>query len=142
MKIILTMLLALVPLSATRADILISNPYIRATPPVVPNSAAFMRLSNTGNAPVFLTSANTSAAKNSEIHAHENTDGVMKMHLIEKLEIPARSAVHLEPGGLHLMIFDLKQPLMPGMTIPMVLNFSDGTSHKLRLPVMNISLGE
>lgn len=49
---------------------------------------------------------------------------MMKMRPVEKIEIPAESTVKLEPGGLHVMLFDLKKDLAAGDTVEVTLTFS------------------
>jgi copper(I)-binding protein len=48
-------------------------------------------------------------------------DGVMKMRPLERIELPAGTAVKLAPGGLHIMLIDLKQPLQRGEKVPVTL---------------------
>jgi copper(I)-binding protein len=43
---------------------------------------------------------------------------------VEKVEIPADSTVKLEPGGLHVMLLDLKKDLVVGDTVEVTLTFS------------------
>jgi copper(I)-binding protein len=49
---------------------------------------------------------------------------MMKMQQVEKIEIPADSTVKLEPGGLHVMLFDLAKDLVAGDTVDVTLTFS------------------
>jgi copper(I)-binding protein len=43
--------------------------------------------------------------------------------------------VELKPGGYHVMLMDLKQPLVPGSTVPLTLTLRDskGVESKLDL---------
>jgi hypothetical protein len=41
------------------------------------------------------------------------------------LDLPPRQAVELKPGGYHLMLMDLKKPLVVGETVPIELSFVD-----------------
>jgi copper(I)-binding protein len=50
--------------------------------------------------------------------------GMMTMRPVEKVEIPADSTVKLEPGGLHVMLLDLKKDLVVGDTVEVTLTFS------------------
>ena len=43
------------------------------------------------------------------------------------LALPARQAVELKPGGYHLMLMDLKQPLAKGTQLPLTLRFVDAS---------------
>ena len=37
--------------------------------------------------------------------------GVMKMRAVPALDVPSGGKVELKPGGYHVMLLDLKQPL-------------------------------
>jgi copper(I)-binding protein len=51
---------------------------------------------------------------------------VMRMReLKDGLALPARQTVELKPGGNHVMLMDLKQPLAKGSTVPLRLRFED-----------------
>ena len=54
----------------------------------------------------------------------------MKMRAIDSLALPAGKTVELKPGGYHLMLLDLAQPLKEGDNVPMVLTFADGKAGK------------
>jgi copper(I)-binding protein len=72
-------------------------------------TAAFMTLNNTGAEKFVLTSAYLEGAGSVEIHTHTHDNGVMRMRQIHELTVNAGESVVLEPGGLHLMIFGIKQ---------------------------------
>ncbi len=40
---------------------------------------------------------------------------------MQKIELPAKKTVKLAPGGLHVMLIGVKQPLKPGDKVPLVL---------------------
>lgn len=72
----------------------------------------------------------TGSGKSPDDHtAHENDDpmsgdsGNMTMKQVHKVDIPADGTVTLEPGGLHIMLFDLAGPLKSGQTVPVTLTF-------------------
>jgi len=50
-------------------------------------------------------------------------DDSMTMQEIDKLEIPAGETVKLEPGGYHVMLIDLVEPLEVGQTFDVTLTF-------------------
>ena len=60
---------------------------------------------------------------------------VMKMRAIPGLELPAGKAVDLKPGGYHVMLMSLKQPLKDGETVPLtlVVEGKDGKQEKLEV---------
>ena len=48
---------------------------------------------------------------------------VMKMRPIAGLDIPAGQSVSLQPGGEHIMLMGLHQPLREGQSFPLTLDF-------------------
>ncbi|WP_343803662.1 copper chaperone PCu(A)C [Marinobacterium maritimum] len=123
--------------AAMAADVAVKTPYARATAPGQPNSAVFMQINNQGEA-TRLVNASSSAAKVVELHAHTQDQGVMRMRQIDAIELPANSQVELAPGGLHIMLIGLEAPLQDGSQIDMTLEFDDGTSEQLDVPVQMV----
>jgi copper(I)-binding protein len=103
-------------------------------------SAAYLTIANAGAAADRLVSAATDVAGLVEIHTSEmDSQGVMRMRpLTDGLEIPPNGSVSLEPGGYHIMLMELNQPLMPGETVTLTLKFASGTTldveAEIRLP--------
>jgi len=54
----------------------------------------------------------------------------MKMRSVDAVELPAGKPVELKPGGLHVMLLDLKQPLSKGDRVPLVLRI-EGADRKV-----------
>jgi copper(I)-binding protein len=109
-------------------SVTVTDPYVRAVPPVVKTSAAFMQLLYRGDEEQFLVDARTPAAGAVELHMHETDGGVMRMRRIPHIHLPPGQPVSLQPGGLHLMLFDLQETLAPGDSVPITLIFADGSA--------------
>ncbi|XOB63074.1 copper chaperone PCu(A)C [Campylobacterota bacterium DY0563] len=123
------------------SDLKIEDGYIRATPPNLPNSAAFMKVKNSSNETVSLVKASSSASKVVELHTHLMKDSVMKMVQVPSIDIPANTEVSLQPGGFHIMLIGLNQALKEGENITLTLEFSNGESKTLTLPVKTVMGG-
>jgi copper(I)-binding protein len=91
------------------AELVVEEGYVRKPIPGRSMSAAFMTVRNTGTEDFVVTSACLEGAESVEIHTHSHDDGVMRMRQLHELTIKAGEAVTLEPGGLHLMIFGIKE---------------------------------
>jgi|SRR5690625_2072188 len=117
----------------------IEDAYVRATPPGTDVTAGYMRLRNTGETGVRLVAAQTDVAEYVELHDHIHEDGVMKMRQVEAIELPAGAEVALEPGGLHLMMFRLGEPLAAGRVVNLRLEFSDGERRDIQAEVRHPS---
>lgn len=115
----------------------ISDAWAHATAPGQDVGAAYMTLKSSEDA--TLVSASSPAADSVEIHRMWMDHGVMKMRMLDSLSLPAGKPVKLEPGGFHLMLFDLKKPLKAGDKIEILLTLKGKhgkqSSQKVSLPV-------
>lgn len=109
----------------------VSDPFVRLVPDSAQNTGAFMLLKNKSNSAVFLVKAENEASSKTELHAHANDNGVMKMVEVPEIEIPAKGEVALKPGSFHIMLMGLKAPLVENQAIDIALTFKDGSSQKL-----------
>lgn len=101
----------------------IEHPWARATAPSAPNGAAYLVLNGTGGGSDRLVSAATPVADKAELHTHLMDNGVMKMRPVDAIEVTPGSPTALQPGGLHIMLLGLKQPLVKGKAFPLTLTF-------------------
>jgi hypothetical protein len=135
-SLLLAIFFAMPVLAGSAADeVLVANPYVRAVPAVMENSAAFMTLKNTGTTEHAVVSAASRAAEVVELHTHVKDGEVMRMRQIDKINIQAGDATILEPGGLHVMLLGLKRPLSVGSTVQVDLTFNDGSTKSVVAPV-------
>jgi len=116
----------------------VQNAWARATVKGQMATGAFMTLKADHGA--RLVGASSPVAGVAQIHEMKMDAGVMKMAEVQGgLDLPAGKAVELKPGGYHVMLMDLKQPLEKGSTVPLTLTFKDahGAQQKveLKLPV-------
>ncbi len=101
----------------------IDHPWSRATAPSAANGAAYFVLSTNGKEEDRLLSASTPVAEKAELHTHLMDNGVMKMRPVNAIEVAPGSPTALAPGGLHVMLLGLKQPLVKGKSFPLTLVF-------------------
>jgi copper(I)-binding protein len=79
-----------------------------------------------GSAGDALLSAAYPAAERVELHrTTAGEDGMMQMAQIDRLEVRPGGSVQLEPGGYHLMLINLSQPLVAGQTAEVELTFEN-----------------
>jgi periplasmic copper chaperone A len=110
--------------SSARDSLRIEHPYARPTPPGARTGGAYLTIDNRGNEPDRLLRVATPAAGAAEIHSMTMEGNVMRMRAVAAVEIPARATTALKPGGYHVMLMDLKQPLVAGETLPLSLTFA------------------
>lgn len=104
-------------------DLHIQHPWSRALPPVAPTGAAYLTIENRGEQSDTLLGASTPIAGHTELHEHVHQDDLMKMQQIDRVEIAPGESVEFSPGGHHVMLFELKEPLVAGHGYPMTLIF-------------------
>jgi copper(I)-binding protein len=121
MSIRLTLIAAtLLAASATHAQTTVTEPWVRSTGAGQKVSGAYLQITSVGGG--RLLSASSPVAGVVEIHEMSMDGNVMKMRALPAgLELPAGKAVALKPGGFHVMLMDLKQPLKAGGTVPLTL---------------------
>lgn len=109
-------------------DIQIDHPWARPTITTRQPAAVFFTLKNQGGAADRLIGAKVDArfAGGAELHTTLNDDGVMRMRrLADGLDVPAGATVEVQPGGAHLMLFNLAEPLEDGFRFPVTLVFEN-----------------
>lgn len=116
------------------AEILIEGPWVRETPPGRTVAAGYVQIRNNGERARALLTAKSPEASRVELHTMEHEEGMMRMRQIDRLDVPAGTTVALEPGGLHLMLFDIETAQV-GNHIPVTLTFDDGWEIEARFPV-------
>lgn len=89
-------------------------------------AAAYMRISNQSSKMQVLNYIHSPAADHIELHRTMYTDGMMQMRPVSKLSLSPGETKILEPGGFHLMIFGLYDPLKAGDTFELTLEFESG----------------
>jgi periplasmic copper chaperone A len=140
-KILLAMYLCSFHLIA--GDILVEDAYVRAVPPSLQNSASFMNIINNSNKVIYLEKAESSLAKKLEFHEHIMNNNMMKMQELAQIKIPANGSVKLAPGGYHIMLLGLNQPIKNGDIVQSIkLYFSNEEVVELNdIPILSVMNG-
>lgn len=123
-------------LAGAADQVSVQDPYVRLAPPNAPATGAFMVIKNNGDKDVKVLKADNPATNKTELHTHLNDGGVMKMRPVESIEIKARGETVLKPGGLHVMMIDLKAPMKEGDMVPITLTFDDGSTKQVDAKVV------
>ncbi len=110
-------------------------PWARATPGGAKVGGAYLELKAAPGPGDRLVSASSPAAGTVEIHEHIDDRGVMKMRRIDGLAVPGGASVTLKPGGYHLMLMNLKQPLKQGDKVSLTLTFEKAGTLAVEGPV-------
>src|SRR5690606_17740395 len=124
--------------AAASAEMVVEDAYVRAPPPGAPAGSAYMVLRNTADATVDLVGAESAAAGKITLHSTMNHGGMMHMMETETVAVPAGGEVVLQSGGMHLMLEQLTDEVVPGKEIELTLKFSDGSSVVVSAPVRSV----
>ncbi|MBP2311844.1 copper chaperone PCu(A)C [Azospirillum soli] len=115
----------------------VTEPWARAGTPAARSGAAFMTIKNGGTEADRLVGAETPVAEKAELHTHLMDNGVMKMREVDAIELPPGESVALRPGGLHVMLMGLKQPLTQGGRFPVTLTFAKAGAVTVEVPIQS-----
>jgi len=86
-------------------------------------AAGYMSIHNMGGTADKIVEVSSAAAERVEIHTHKMEEGIMRMRQIDSIAVAPNGYTELKPGGLHLMIFDLKEPVEMGGKLPVTVVF-------------------
>jgi copper(I)-binding protein len=124
------LLLSQTALASDPLPIKIEDGWVRAVPPSVTDTAAFMRIENTGDTPLRLTGGNCSIAGMGMLMktTRQMVQGVevLGMGGLDFIDIPPHSGHILKPGGDHLMLMNITSHPHPGDLVTVTLEFDPG----------------
>ena len=129
---LLAMLLALITCAAAAAQVLglvVTDAWIRQ-PPGTDVAAAYLTLRNPTSKPITVVGIESTVAGHAMIHETKTEGGQSRMRPHEQLVVAPGETVKFEPGGLHVMLHDMK-PVAVGQTVQLILLLADGS----KLPV-------
>jgi hypothetical protein len=135
--LIFTFLMVSISLVACQGESALTVEEAWARPgPAGSNSAVYFLIDNPTNREDSLIGASSSSASQVEIHlSMMGADETMSMHPQESVPIPERGQVTFEPGGLHVMLVNLKRDLAEGEQIELILRFREAGEITLQVPV-------
>jgi copper(I)-binding protein len=120
-------------------DLVISQAWSRATPNGAKIGSGYFTIENKGTAADKLIGISGDISGKIELHEMSMNNGVMKMRAVDGgLAIDPGKTVKLAPGGYHLMIMDLKNPLKQGDKLPLTLSFERAGKVAVTLDVQGV----
>jgi periplasmic copper chaperone A len=120
-------------------DLVITQAWSRATPGGAKTGGGYLTIENRGSAPDRLIGGSAEVAGAVQVHEMAVKDGVMTMRPLENgLTIEPGKTVKLAPGGYHLMLLSLKNPLKQGQKVPLTLQFERAGAVELSLDVEGV----
>jgi hypothetical protein len=104
-------------------------------------TAAFGIVENPTDHDITIVSATSSASDMAELHETlENNAGDMVMQPIDGgFVVPAGGMLMLEPGGNHIMIMGVTDPILAGDDVTLTLTLDDGSTLEFTAPAKDYS---
>jgi len=118
-------------IAEARANISLTNAWTRATPGNATNAAVYLRIGNIGEEAERLIGVRSEMSERVMIHS-----GGGQMAQIESLDIPGEDAIAFEPNGNHIMLMDLRSPLLEEDSFLVQLEFETGGSQTVSVQVL------
>ena len=116
-----------------QASVTATDAWVRGTVPAQQTTGVFVTLRSSEES--RLVAVTTPAARSAEIHASEQKQGVMHMHALDAIALPAGQRVELKPGSFHIMLVGLTRALSAGDTVPLTFTFEDRQGKRTRIEV-------
>lgn len=122
--------------TAQIGELTISDGWARASIGTSRPAAAFVTVTNHSATPQVLIAVTSVVAKKATVHRTTAKDGVVRMKPALPLVIPPNQATTLRPGGLHIMLLDLMQPIKKGEMLTLRLGFQDLGEAQVMVPIL------
>jgi copper(I)-binding protein len=113
-------------LQVLAAEVQIINSTVRQPLPGRTVSAGYFTINNSSAQTINLVAASSPWFEKVELHQHSYVDGMMRMERVNSITVAPNQTVHLQPGGLHLMLFTPNQPLQLDQQVPIELELDNG----------------
>ncbi len=121
---------------AASAQVLVAGAWARATAPHQDTGVVYLQLTAAGGD--TLTDIATPDAGMGMLHRTTHQGDMSGMADVDSLVLPPGRTVELAPGALHIMLMDLKHPLVAGSSVALDLTFAHAGVVHVRVPVQPI----
>lgn len=110
--------------AAPASDITVTQAWTRPVAAAGGMGVGYGKITNAGEEADAVVGASSDAAARVELHETSINDaGVASMKKVDRLEVGSGKSIELKPGGLHLMLIGMKQPVLDGETVKVKLKF-------------------
>ena len=114
--------------SGASDTLIISDAWVRATPPGKMMTAGYASLENVSKEVITITGVSAEAVGHTSLHETRIERDRSTMRPVAQLSIKAGERVSLKPGGLHIMLMKLSEPLTDGQSIDICLELENNDS--------------
>jgi copper(I)-binding protein len=114
--------------SSASDELIISDAWVRATPPGKMMTAGYASIENMSKDVITITGVSAQVAGHTSLHETRIERDRSTMRPVAELSIQAGERVSLKPGGLHIMLMKLSEPLTDGQSIDICLELENNDS--------------
>jgi periplasmic copper chaperone A len=111
---LLWLLILAPPAAATDPGIKIEKAWARATPASATTAVVYLTVANSGAAADRLTEVSTPVAASAGMYVMAMEGSVMQMRGVDAVDVKPGDRISFKPGGLHIMLMNLRRPLQKG----------------------------
>ena len=111
--------------SGASDTLIISDAWVRATPPGKMMTAGYASLENVSKDVITITGVSAEVAGHTSLHETRIERDRSTMRPVAQLSIKAGERVSLKPGGLHIMLMKLSESLTDGQSIDICLDLEN-----------------
>lgn len=123
--------------SPATPSIEITGQWARTSPMATDMGAAYLTITSDTDDELLSADVDVSVAMMTQIHETVmGDDGAMKMQEVDSIAVKAGTPTELKPGGYHVMLMQLKNPLKTGSTISLTLTFARAGEVTVEVPVL------
>ena len=135
----LFVVVALVAAAGTaQTSVSVNRAWARATPGAATIGAAYLVIANPTASADRVIAISSPIAERVEIHQHFLDGDVMRMREVPSVEIGPGETVAFKPGGLHLMLMNLKRPLRQGDRFPLTVKLEKAGEIRVEVTVLAV----
>ena len=99
-------------------------------------SGAYLEIVNNDTVPITLVGVTSIDAGAASVHETMQQGGMAHMMPRAALRVSAGDVIKMEPGGVHVMLIDVKRRLTVGDSVRLTLRLSDSTDVNVVIPVV------
>ena len=114
--------------SGASDNLIISDAWVRGTPPGKMMTAGYASIENVSKDVITITGVSAEVAGHTSLHETRIERDRSTMRPVAQLSIKAGERVSLKPGGLHIMLMKLSEPLSDGQSIDICLELQNNDS--------------
>lgn len=112
--------------------------WVEATRPGQNIASVYMDIRVDRLAPRRLTGAFTDLAASSQLSTFRRSGGVLSRSRVNSITIPAGQLVRLQPGGYHVLLMDLKEPLIVDTEFELITEFDEAGAFEVAVKVVPV----